>query len=502
MIYNMNIACMVLGCLMSNPSLCFSPKYPISKQDFEPCRFHQIVYIGIARLAQNGAQTIGEIELDNCIKVNKAAYETWQDNKGLEFVDVTKSLANLENYEVYYSKLRKLSLVRELEERGFDITGYYEGEIDKTDSYSVADIINDFEAKTSALRTKYDTHYVREEMYAGEDTEGLIAEFEKAPLFGALMASPYQTTLYRGWCRGHLLLRSAMAGLGKTRLAVSDLVTVGAKSLWSEEQGDFVDNPNYQGSTFFIHTEMLTRENINPIFLSAISGVDNSKIIDGKLTKAEKSRVIKAGEILLDSRIRLIDMPDFTSKGLERKIKECVEQDGAAYGVFDYCQLNSALSVEYKQSMGTSVRPDMAIASLVKDLKFYAELYNVGIMSMSQLNDHWKEVEFCDAACLAGAKSMQDKLDGGSVVINAQSKLKSFKRIEPFLKKKGFGADSLQAPNIVEHIYKSRYGNKGDERLKIWSYIDRATMRRKDFFVTNERDELVKVDRTVIDTDF
>lgn len=502
MIYNMNIACLVLGCLMANPALCFSPKYPISKGDFEPCRFHQVVYIGIARLAQSGAQNIGEVELDNCIKANKAAYATWQDNKGLEFVDVAKSLATLENYEVYYEKLRKLSLLRELDGQGFDITEYYDGEVDKTDSCSVSDILNNYEGKTSALRTKYDTHYVREEIYAGEDTESLLSEFEQAPLFGAVMCSPYQTTLYRGWCRGHLLLRSAASAVGKTRLAVSDLVSVGAKKLWSDDAADYIDNPNYQGATFFIHTEMLTRENINPIFLSAISGVDNSKIIDGKLNREEKARVIKAGDVLLDSHIRLIDMPDFTSRGLERKIKECVEQDGASYGVFDYCQLNSALSVEYKQSMGTAVRPDMAIAGLVKDLKVYAELYNVGLMSMSQLNDHWKEVEFCDATCLAGAKSMQDKLDGGSIVINAKAKPKSFKKIEPFLRKQGFGADALQSPNIVEYIYKSRYGNYGDERLKIWSKIDRGTMRRTDFFVTNERDELVKVERTVIDSEF
>lgn len=498
----MNIACMVLGCLMSNPALCFSPKYPISKQDFEPCRFHQIVYIGIARLAQNGAQTIGEIELDNCIKVNKAAYEIWQDNKGLEFVDVTKSLASLENYEVYYTKLRKLSLIRELDSQGFDVTEYFDGETDKTDKKEIAEIISKYELVTSQLRTKYDTHYIREEMYAGEDTAGLLEQFEQAPLFGAMLSSPYQTTLYRGWCRGHLLLRSATAGSGKTRMAVADLVSVGAKKLWNDEEQDFVDNPNYQGSTFFIHTEMRSRENINPIFLSAISGVDNTKIIDGKLNKEEKARVIKAGEILLDSRVRIVDMPDFTSKGIERKIKECVEQDGATYGVFDYCQLNSAYSVEYKQSMGTSVRPDMAIASLVKDLKLYAELYDVGIMSMSQLNDSWKEVSFCDAGCLAGAKSMQDKLDAGSVVIEAHSKPKSYKLIEPYLRKKGFGENALQAPNIVEHIYKSRYGGFGDQRLKIWSYLDRGTMRRKDFFVTNERDEIVKINKTVISNDF
>lgn len=295
----------------------------------------------------------------------------------------------------------------------------------------------------------------------------------------------------------HLFLANDYVVTHNTRMAVTDLCTIGAKQLWDDEAQDFIDNPNYQGSTFFIHTEMETRINVNPMFLACISGVDNSTITKASYTKDERNRILKAGEILKDSCIRLVDMPNFTSRGLETKIKECVQADGATYGVFDYIWLNRDVSLEYQQSMGTNVRPDMAIASIAADLKQYAEAYNVGLMTMCQLSRNYEQQEFCDASCLAGAVAMQDKLDCGSVMIGAKDKPKSWKKVEAYIKKRGFGEGSEDdQPNIVEHIFKARYQDTSYSKFKIWSKIDRGTMRRKDYFVTDENDELISINRT------
>ena len=368
---------------------------------------------------------------------------------------------------------------------------------DRTAEFTIQEMLAEYEVLTNKLRTKYDTKYVRHEMYAGEDTEGLLEQFEQKPMMGACLSSSYETTIYNGWCRSQLLLRGAKSGLGKSRQAVADLCFLGAKQLWDDEAQDFIDNPNYQGSTFFIHTEMETRINVNPMFLACISGVDNSTITKASYTKDERNRILKAGEILKDSCIRLVDMPNFTSRGLETKIKECVQADGATYGVFDYIWLNRDVSLEYQQSMGTNVRPDMAIASIAADLKQYAEAYNVGLMTMCQLSRNYEQQEFCDASCLAGAVAMQDKLDCGSVMIGAKDKPKSWKKVEAYIKKRGFGeGNEDDQPNIVEHIFKARYQDTSYSKFKIWSKIDRGTMRRKDYFVTDENDELISINRT------
>ena len=97
---------------------------------------------------------------------------------------------------------------------------------------------------------------------------------------------------------------------------------------------------------------------------------------------------------------------------------------------------------------------------------------------------------------------MKVKLDGASVVLGVKERPKEYKRIEPYLRHKGFGSGSLAKPNMIEYIYKARFGLLGTEKIKIWSYFDRGTFRRTDFFCTDVKDELVKVNRSVIKEEF
>ena len=504
MIYQHNFASMLLGCLMLQPSLLFQPQFPLNKKDFEPVKFHQVLYICIANIAKLGAEEITEVEIENFAKNYPVQLEILQDNNYFEFISTSKELCVISNYEMYYTTIRKLSLLRELKEKGFDISDYFDETQDeesqkaKLNNISIQDILNDIEIKEAKLRNKYDVKYVRDEMDAGANTEALLEHFEETPAFGALLQSPYLSTLYQGWCRGHLILRSAPAGIGKTRLAVGDLCTVGAKKMWDFDAQDFVDNPNYQGPSFFIHTEMKTEFEINPMFLAAISGVEYRSITNGLYTEEERKRILKAGEILLDSQIKITDMPDFTNRSIERKIKEQVESRGAVYGVFDYVQLQGALASEYRELTNMPVREDLVLKESVTELKAMCETYNVGLLSMTQLNDNWKTMEFPDESCLSGAKSIKNKIDAGSIALNVNERPKEFKRIEPFLRRKGFGENSLVKPNIVEYIYKARFGLLASQKIKVWSYFDRGTFRRTDFFCTDYIDKFVSVDKSVI----
>lgn len=495
MIYSENASSMVLGALLKNAQLINNPKYPLCKADFEPVRFHKGIYVCIAKLAIEGVVECSGIEIENVSKDNPVLYNVLIDNDYLDFVEQTKELANVDSFESFYNKVRKLSLLRDLKESGKDISPWYdEIEEREKEDFTISDILTDIDKTSDELRNKYDINFVRSEMYAGDDTEGLLQQFEEEPTFGADLTSPYQTSIYRGWCRGHLLLRGAKSGLGKTRLAVADLMNVGAKQIWNDTFQDFIDNDNYQGSTFFIHTEQETRTEINPMFLACVSGVGYNTIIDGKYTDEERKRILKAGEILKDSNIRLTYMPEFTAKRIDEKIAECIRNDGTAYGVFDYIWLNSANSIYYKDSMGSSVRPDMVLTALSASLKEAAEKYNVGIMTAMQLNRGYEDAEFPNASCLAGSMATQDKIDGGSIMLPAKEKAKSYKKIEPFLVKKGFTGDKEgSVPNICEFVLKARYKSIGYDRIKIWSYIDRSTMRRKDFFCTDGDDEIINI---------
>lgn len=504
MLYNINIASLLLGCLLKQPSLLAQPQYPLSKNDFAPEQFHKILYLAIQRLYNEGVSEVTEIEVENIVKNKPAYFEVLQDNNYIDFINTSKELALIENFDYYYNTIRKFALLRDLKDNGIDIKEFYDELQDeneqaaKLEKLSIQDILNEVELKGIKLRSKYDVKYVRQEMNAGENTSELIAKFREKPKFGACLQSPYLTTLYQGWCRGHFLMRSAPSETGKSRFATGDLCAVGAKYLWDDEAEDFIENPNYQGPSFFIHTEMDIEDDINTMFLACVSGVEYRSIRNpDRMTKEEEQRVEKAGLILLDSNIRLVNMPDFTNASLERKIKELVESEGVTYGVFDYLEIQGALSAEYKNLTNMPIREDLVLKNSTAVLKYIAESYNIGLLSMSQLNDNWKTMAFPDNSCLSGGKSMVNKLDGASIIIKTKERTKEMKLIELYLHKKGFGKDSLFKPNTIEYIFKARFNPNDNSKIKIYSHFDRGTFRRTDFFCTDANDQILPVEKTI-----
>lgn len=498
MLYNINLSSLLLGCLMKQPSLLTLPQFPLSKQDFEPELFHKIIYVAINKLVHNEIQEITEIEIENVVKTKPAFLEVLQDNNYLDFIVNVKELSIIDNYEYYYNTIRKFSLLRELQDNGFDIREFYDELSEENDQLAqfekltIQEILNRIEFKSIQLRTKYDVKYVRNEMRAGEGTEELLSEFEETPAFGASLCSPYLTTLFRGWCLGHLIMESAPSSTGKSRMAVADLCNVSVDQIWNDEQEDFIINPNYQGSGLFIHTELDTRKEINPMFLACISGVNEKHITMGTLNKEEKFRVLKAGEILKQNNLTLVDMADFTCQSIERKIKECVEKYNIYYTVFDYVQLNSSVVAEYRQNTAVQAREDLVLRNITLELKNMAEKYSVGIKTMSQLNGTEKTIDFPDESCFSGGKSQKVKLDAACITLPVKNRIKEFAHIKPYIKKVGFKGETIM-PNLVSYIVKSRFGEYADQKIKVWRYFDRARFRNTDYFCTNQYDELINI---------
>ena len=497
MLYNSNLSSLLLGCLMNNTQLLFNPSYPLTKTDFDPEPVHRIIFIATCKLAEAGAGSVSEVEIDNYVKDYPAQYEILNDSNFLDFVPTVKELCSSESFELYYTTLRKFSLLRELKEDGYNIADYYDEMLDETEQmaklnkWTIDEILTDIEFKSAKLRTKYDVKYVRNEIKAGENVAERLEAFKEQPSFGALFQSGYLSTIWNGWCRGHLGLRGAPSGVGKSRLAVADLTKVGAKEIWCPEINDFIVNDNYQSPTLFVATEQDIETEVEPMFWSAVSGVEYRSIKNGLCTADEEKRVIKAGEIIADSNLHITSMPNFNTKSLTRKIKEMVECEGIGYCVFDYMEQQGDISQEYREVVGSAGRQDQVLLYLATELKTMAEDMNVGILTSQQLNDSWKSISYIDETSLSGGKSTKNKIDFGSIVLPTSYLRKDLKQIEPYLKRKGVGDNRQPLPNICEFIFKSRYGIYGDKRLKLWSYFDRGTFKRHDYFVTDDENNVL-----------
>lgn len=481
---------------MLQPQMLFNTQYPLSKKDFAPNQFHQILFVSIAQIAQSGANEISEIEVENFIKNYPDKLEVLQDNNFFDFISTVKELCTVGNYELYYTEIRKFSLLRDLKEQGFDIKDYFDelqdedGQKAKLSKWTIQEILNNVELKSALLRGKYDIKYTRDEIVAGKDTQALIDSFKEQPSFGACFQSGYLSTVWNGWSRGHLILRAGPSSSGKSRCSVADLCKVGMTELWDEEANDFIVNPNYQSPTLFIATEQDIRTEVEPMFLAAVANVEYRKIKNGTMEHNEELRVLKAGEIIKQSGLTITSMPNFTSRSLERKIKEQVEVNGIEYMVFDYMEIQSELSAEFKETSAVVPRQDLVLLNLTTDLKQYAEDYSIGILTGCQLNDNWKDARYVDESFLAGSKAMKNKIDNGSIILPTTYLKKDLKIIEPYCSRRGFGENRTKLPNICETIFKGRYSIYGDRRLKVWSYFDRGTFRRHDYFITDDENNI------------
>lgn len=490
MICNRTVNDRLLGCYLQRPELTLESKYPLDKDEWI-ILFQKILYATVYNLALSGCKTISLLDIVEFVKPYQSEYNVLEDNNFEDYITTVIELTDVDNFEYYYTEFRKFSCLNVYKEKGFDIKKFYdedkseESQLENLNQYSIKDIVNWFEKQQSDIRKQFFLNDKIEVMTCGDGFDELLDELEEEPMIGAGLCSPTLNNLYRGWCRGHLILRGSPSSFGKTCMGVSDQNNVSVLKIWSDEAQDFVDNPYYQGKGAYIHTEQKMREEIQPRFMANISGIPYHKILDGDFTKEEKERLSEAGRIAKESELRIINYPMFTANGLREMIKN-LSLDGYEYITFDYCWDNFYIGSELKAISGTAIRQDMSLLHLVDTLKMSAEQFDVAVATMIQLNGREKEVDIVDESCLFGSKSVKTKLDNGSIYMYPRQK--ELKQVESLTakwnnkyNKQAFGGTII--PNAVSHCFKTRYGRFG-QNVKVWHYVDNSIGKMIDMFAT------------------
>lgn len=490
MICNRTVNDRLLGCYLQRPELTLDSKYPLDKDEWT-ILFQKILYATIYNLALNGCKSVSIMDIDEFVKPFVSEYNVLEDNNFEDYIATVIELTDVDNFEYYYTEFRKFSCLNAYKEKGFDIKKFYdedkseESQLENLNQYSIEDIVNWFEKQQSDVRKQFFLNDKIEVMTCGDGFDELLDELEEEPMIGAGLCSPTLNNLYRGWCRGHLILRGSPSSFGKTCMGISDQNNVSVLKIWSDEAQDFVDNPYYQWKGAYIHTEQKMREEIQPRFMANISGIPYHKILDGDFTKEEKERLSEAGRIAKESELRIINYPMFTANGLREMIKN-LSLDGYEYITFDYCWDNFYIGSELKAISGTAIRQDMSLLHLVDTLKMSAEQFDVAVATMIQLNGREKEVDIVDESCLFGSKSVKTKLDNGSIYMYPRQK--ELKQVESLIvkwnnkyNKQAFGGTII--PNAVSHCFKTRYGRFG-QNVKVWHYVDNSIGKMIDMFAT------------------
>lgn len=498
-LYSLDASRNLLGCLLLNPQILQTNRYDISREDFKPFLVHYRLMAVIENLSAEGAGEIDSYMVSQFVEPYEEIKELFMDNNTFSFCDIIKTMVSADNIEVYYNKVKKLSALRDYRDSGFDIDLFFDETKDEVeqmanlDRVTMDDIINHYDSLNTRVKRKYATKDVSQSYKPSVDKiVNMIASFKESPLMGACLQSSYITTISKGALRGRFFLRSGNSGSGKTTITVGDMCYLCATELYNKELGVWEKNLNRQGGGLHIHTESNTETEVQTIYLAYIADVDRNKITDGRLSKEEEERILRAAEILVESEIYFEYDPKFTIPSIRENIKEYVNNYNVFSVFFDYLQINNSFNVKLIEEYKNFIPDHQALLLLSESCKLMAEEFDVFVMSGTQLNDEIKKVEFADESCLSASKAIKNKLDFGC--ISTYLKPKELKQIEPYLEKRGF--NNLK-PNRVSHIYKARFGATGYDKIKVYHYVNLGTGKLIDMFATDENNNLLTIAKTI-----
>lgn len=501
----------VLGCLLKEPSLVIDSNTNLSRDDF-PEMFHKILFGVVDNLYKDGATVIDEMTVDGFLNGYPDMQKIFDTNRGYEYMENAKKIAELGNFHYHLDRFKKMSLLRHYFKIGLDISPYFRIDIvsnaevekqqAKLDSTPIQEIMAYFSTLITDIEKRFDNQNVVKNFKASDGMRALKERLKLAPDYGLPLMGKIMNTISRGARVKKLHLRSSASGFGKSRLAVGDAMLIGAKEYYDDISRSWIENKLAE-PVLYITTE-LEDEEIQTMIMANISNVNEYKIKDGKYELDEEERVDRAIEIVEESNIRVAYIPDFDIEMVEREIKENIIKYGIKYVFFDYIHMSAKLiNAVAKGSGGMKLREDQIQLLFVTKLKQLCNDLGVFLSTSTQLNDGYKTNDTLDESILRGAKSTADKVD--FAVIALPPREGELEGLPPALLE-GIG---VRKPNMVYHVYKVRGGRYS--KVKVWSIADLGTCRSEDLFVTKndntvlsieivELENILDLDETVIDT--
>ena len=488
----------VIGCVYNNPKLLeFTDKYTVVDEDFADT-FHKTVFGAIYKLHELGASSISLETISDFLSErpkSKAVYET---NKGEEWLLKVSDAAMPSTFDYYYQRLKKFSLLRAFDNCGIDVSDIYDPDNildmkkkqqqeDILDNSTLQQIANRVDEKIEAIRLQYVDDSFGEASQAGEGIMDLIDKFKQTPEVGVPLYGNLINTVTRGARLKKFYLRSAPTGVGKTRSMIADACYIGCCKIYDETLG-WIKTGAAQ-PTLYITTEQELEE-IQTMMLAFLSNVEEDHILNGKYEGDEEDRVREAAKILAESPLYVEELPDFSLKDVEDKIKKNIRDHDVKYVFHDYIHTSLKILEEItRRSGGVNLREDNILFILSNKLKDICNTYGVFIESATQLNGDWKEAKIPDQNLLRGAKAIADKIDYGSILLNVTTE--DIEALEPIL-----SSNVFERPTIKLSIYKNRRGKyKG---VILWCKANLGCCRIQPMFCTSYDYEMISVDNMKI----
>lgn len=496
--------CYALATLMKEPSLLEESKIRLDRNDFYTkgeSKFYQIIFAAINNLyLKDGMTRIEPANIDEYLSNYPTMYETFEQNGGVEFLYKVEEIANPDSYLRYATRIRKFSLLRDVEEKGFSLEAIYEVSEDpelnshyqtRFEQLSIDEIIEHYERIVNDFSSKFGIGHDTEGGIAGQNGMDLLQSFLEEPQYGVSTCGKLQNTIFRGHQKGSSMLRSATTNAFKSRTALAEATDLSISKWYNWKINKWESKGNSE-KVLFISTEM-EQEKLEPTIWAYISGVKEENIRDGAWNDKEYEVIKESIEHLNECSNFFIEyIPKFDPQTINSVIKKYAVQHEVDYVYFDYIHLNFEIMIEIaNKTKGMSTREDMMLSIFAAGLEELAKEYNFHLSTSTQLNGNFDPAsDSFDSRMLRGAKSMADKFTKACIM--NQPTEKELKQIE-HITKDGY----RKLPNMVWHIYKNRESKfKG----RLYLYIDFDTMRMEDLFMTDNNGKQINVPERILES--
>ena len=475
----------IIGSLIKSPLLLTDKNYILVKKDFDLPLARNIFLVLSKMFFEENMETISIVDIDNYFQKNETDYNNFQKMNGLQYLKDCIDLANVNNFEYYYKRVKKLSALRALKAEGFDIKKIYdENEIDivkekqqqeRLDKMSLEEIFESFTKNIHDLEYDYICKNNSEQGLISEGIEELFESLQENPEIGVPLQGAIYNTVVRGARQKKYYLISGASGTGKSRQMIGHACTIAFPERYDLANKKWMVTGEGNKVLFF-GTEM-DKEETQTLILAYLSGVNEDKILNNHYDNPEeKQRIydaIKVMEHYKDNFI-FVRIGDTSIGQIKSLIRAQVLKYDVKYVFYDYIFSSPGLITEYKNA---NLREDVILTMLSTALKDLANELNIFIMSGTQLNGNWQEFKgLRNQNLIRGSKGIVDKIDVGGISLPVTQE--EHEVIDVLARKLG-----KDLPTQVQDIYKVRRGKYN--RIRIWSRIDLGTCRTEDLFMTD-----------------
>ena len=491
--YDTTAVMQVIGCVFNNPQLLdYTDKYTITDEDFAN-EFHKVMFGAIYKIHELGAKIITLENLADFFSTRPKSGAIYKAENGEQWILRVADNALASSFDFYYNRLKKMTLLRAYDNYVIDVTDIYDPDNildankkqlqeDILDNSTLEDIADKVDRKIDEIRLKYVDDEYGEATQAGDGLDALIDKFKEHPEVGVPLYGPLVNTVTRGARLKKFYLRSAATGVGKTRSMIADACYIACNKIYDESFG-WIKN-NACEPTLYITTEQELDE-IQTMMLAFLSNVDEEHILNGHYEGDEEDRVREAAVILKNSPLYIEELPDFSLKDVEDKIKKNIRDHDIKYVFHDYIHTSLKILEEItRRSGGIKLREDNILFMLSNKLKDICNTYGIFIMSATQLNGDYQDSKTPDQNLLRGAKAIADKIDYGSILLNVKEE--DLEALETIL-----ASNRFDTPTIKMSVYKNRRGRY--RGVILWCKADLGTCRIQPMFCTTYGYELIQM---------